>query len=154
MPTTTKLPPFWRLVEDHTDELLRYAARLVGDDAEDVVQEAFLRGLRSYPRLQHADHLRAWLFRITTTTAFDHTGKRREVPVAEVREDATADLVYDDGAFEAIIGELTDANQDALRLRFVDDLAYDEIARRLNCSPDAARRRVSTGIKSLREKLT
>jgi RNA polymerase sigma-70 factor (ECF subfamily) len=153
MPTATNLPPFWRLVEDHSDELLRYAARLVGDDAEDVVQEAFLRGLRSYPRLQHGDHLRAWLFRITTTTAFDHTGKRREVPVADVR-DAAVNLAYDDGTFEAIIGELTDANRDALRLRFVDDLAYDEIARRLGCSSDAARRRVSTGIKSLREKLT
>jgi RNA polymerase sigma-70 factor (ECF subfamily) len=149
----TDLPPFWRLVEDHADELLRYATRLVGDDAEDVVQEAFLRGLRSYPRLQHGDHLRAWLFRITTTTAFDHTGKRREVPVAEVRDEAV-NLAYDDGTFEAIIGELTDANRDALRLRFVDDLAYDEIARRLGCSSDAARRRVSTGIKSLREKLT
>ena len=153
MPKAIKLPPFWRLVEDHSDELLRYASRLVGDDAEDVVQEAFLRGLRSYPRLQHGDHLRAWLFRITTTTAFDHTGKRREVPVAEVREEAV-ELTYDDGTFEAIIGELTDANRDALRLRFVDDLAYDEIANRLGCSSDAARRRVSTGIKSLREKLT
>jgi RNA polymerase sigma-70 factor (ECF subfamily) len=153
MPTATNLPPFWRLVEDHADELLRYATRLVGDDAEDIVQEAFLRGLRSYPRLQHGDHLRAWLFRITTTTAFDHSGKRREVPVAEVRDEAV-NLAYDDGTFEAIIGELTDANRDALRLRFVDDLAYDEIARRLGCSSDAARRRVSTGIKSLREKLT
>ena len=153
MPTATNLPPFWRLVEDHADELLRYATRLVGDDAEDVVQEAFLRGLRSYPRLQHGDHLRAWLFRITTTTAFDHSGKRHEVPVAEVRDEAV-NLAYDDGTFEAIIGELTDANRDALRLRFVDDLAYDEIARRLGCSSDAARRRVSTGIKSLREKLT
>ncbi|MGH2827417.1 MAG: RNA polymerase sigma factor [Actinomycetota bacterium] len=152
MPRTMTLPPFWRLVEDHSDELLRYAKRLVGDDAEDVVQEAFLRGLRSYPRLQHGDHLRAWLFRITTTTAFDHTGKRREVPVAEVREEAV-ELAYDDGTFEAIIGELTDANRDALRLRFVDDLAYAEIAQRLGCSSDAARRRVSTGIKSLREKL-
>jgi RNA polymerase sigma-70 factor (ECF subfamily) len=153
MPTATNLPPFWQLVEDHADELLRYATRLVGDDAEDVVQEAFLRGLRSYPRLQHGDHLRAWLFRITTTTAFDHSGKRRDVPVAEVRDEAV-NLAYDDGTFEAIIGELTDANRDALRLRFVDDLAYDEIARRLGCSSDAARRRVSTGIKSLREKLT
>lgn len=153
MPTVVQLPPFWRLVEDHSDELLHYAKRLVGDDAEDVVQEAFLRGLRSYPRLRHGDHLRAWLFRITTTTAFDHSGKRREVPVAEVRDEAV-ELAYDDGTFEAIIGELTDANRDALRLRFVDDLAYDEIAHRLGCSPDAARRRVSTGIKSLREKLT
>jgi len=151
MPTSA-LPPFWLLVENHADELLRYARRLSGDDAEDIVQEAFLRGLRSYPNLKHGDHLRAWLFRITTTTAFDHSGKR-EVPVAEVRGEAF-EHSFDDGGFESIIEILSDANRDALRLRFVEDLAYDDIARKLGCSTAAARRRVSTAIGSLRERLT
>ena len=71
------LPPFWVLVEAHGGELMKHARRLVGNEAEDVLQEAFLRALRSYPRLGHADHLRAWLYRVTTTTAFDH-GKRKE----------------------------------------------------------------------------
>jgi RNA polymerase sigma-70 factor (ECF subfamily) len=151
MPTTA-LPPFWLLVENHADELLRYARRLSGDDAEDIVQEAFLRGLRSYPNLKHGDHLRAWLFRITTTTAFDHSANRREIPVAEVRGYAF-EHSFDDGAFEAIIESLSDANRDALRLRFVEDLAYEDIARKLGCSAEAARRRVSTAIGSLRERL-
>jgi len=153
MSTTTNLPPFWVLVEDHADELMRYARRLSGDDAEDIVQEAFLRGLRSYPSLKHGDHLRAWLFRITTTTAFDYSSKQREIPVAEVRG-AAVEASYDDGTFESIIESLTDANRDALRLRFVEDLAYDDIARKLGCSAAAARRRVSTAIGSLRERLT
>jgi RNA polymerase sigma-70 factor (ECF subfamily) len=152
MPTTA-LPPFWLLVENHADELLRYARRLSGDDAEDIVQEAFLRGLRSYPNLKHGDHLRAWLFRITTTTAFDHSGNQQEVPVAEVRGEAF-EHSFDDGGFESIIETLSDANRDALRLRFVEDLAYDDIARKLGCSTAAARRRVSTAIGSLRERLT
>ena len=153
MPTTTYLPPFWLLVENHADELLRYARRLSGDDAEDIVQEAFLRGLRSYSSLKHGDHLRAWLFRITTTTAFDHSGQQREVPVAEVRGESF-EHSYDDGAFESIIESLSDSNRDALRLRFVEDLTYDDIARKLGCSAAAARRRVSTAIGSLRERLT
>ena len=151
MPTTA-LPPFWLLVENHADELLRYARRLSGDDAEDIVQEAFLRGLRSYRNLKHGDHLRAWLFRITTTTAFDHSGNQREIPVAEVRGSAF-EHSFNDGAFEAIIESLSEANRDALRLRFVEDLAYEDIARKLGCSAEAARRRVSTAIGSLRERL-
>ena len=48
--------------------------------AEDVLQDALLRALRAYPRLRHADHLRAWLYRVTTTTALDlHRARRREV---------------------------------------------------------------------------
>ena len=63
------LPPFWTLVETHGDELLAHARRLAGESAEDVLQDALLRALRAYPKLRHAEHLRAWLYRVTTTTA-------------------------------------------------------------------------------------
>ena len=74
------LPPFWTLVETHGDELLVHARRLAGDEAEDVLQDALLRALRAYPKLRHADHLRAWLYRVTTSAAMDHhRSRKREV---------------------------------------------------------------------------
>jgi RNA polymerase sigma-70 factor, ECF subfamily len=147
------LPPFWSLVEAHGDELLAHARRLAGPEhAEDVLQDAFLRALRAYPRLRHADHLRAWLYRVTTTTAIDlHRSRRRETPVEEVPPVAVEDA-YDSGAFEALIAPLPDTAQAALRLRFVEDLDYDGIAGRLGCSTDAARQRVSTAVRTLRER--
>src|SRR6185436_7239112 len=79
------LPPFWTLVETHGDELLAHARRLAGDSAEDVLQDALLRALRAYPKLRHAEHLRAWLYRVTTTAAIDaHRSRPREQPVAEL----------------------------------------------------------------------
>ena len=79
------LPPFWSLVEAHGDELLAHARRMTDEQsAEDVLQDALLRALRAYPRLRHADHLRAWLYRVTTTTALDlHRRRRREIPTEE-----------------------------------------------------------------------
>jgi RNA polymerase sigma-70 factor (ECF subfamily) len=147
------LPPFWSLVEAHGDELLAHARRMAGPDhAEDVLQDAFLRALRAYPRLRHADHLRAWLFRVTTTAAIDlHRSRRRELPVEEVPPVAVEDA-YDSGAFEALIAPLPDTARAALRLRFVEDLDYERIAGRLGCSPDAARQRVSTAVRTLRER--
>src|SRR5665809_17420 len=71
--------------------------------AEDVLQDAFLRALRAYPRLRHAEHLRAWLFRVTTTAAIDaHRSRPRELPVAELPAVGVEDD-YDSGAFEALI---------------------------------------------------
>jgi len=147
------LPPFWTLVETHGDELLIHARRLAGDQhAEDVLQDALLRALRAYPRLRHADHLRAWLYRVTTTAAIDaHRARRRELPVEEVPAAAAPDA-YDDGSFEALIAPLPDSAQVALRLRFVEDLDYEGIARQLGCSPVAARQRVSTAVRTLRER--
>src|SRR3954464_13173793 len=121
--TAVALPPFWSLVETHGDELLAHARRLAGDQhAEDVLQDALLRALRAYPRLRHADHLRAWLYRVTTTAAIDaHRARRRELPVDEVPAIAVEDA-YDCGAFEALIAPLPATAQAALRLRFVEDL--------------------------------
>src|SRR5258705_12624260 len=113
------LPPFWSLVEAHGDELLVHARRLAGDEhGEDVRQDALLRALRAYPRLRHADHLRAWLYRVTTSAAMDfHRSRRREVLTDDVEAAAGrirppefsrrtsagefAHDTYDDGAFEA-----------------------------------------------------
>ena len=147
------LPPFWSLVEAHGDELLAHARRMTDEQsAEDVLQDALLRALRAYPRLRHADHLRAWLYRVTTTTALDlHRRRRREVPTEEPPAPAV-EAEYDDGAFESLIAPLAPSAQDALRLRFVDDLDYDRIAAALGTSPQAARQRVSTAVRTLRER--
>ena len=148
-----QLPPFWTLVEAHGDELLAHARRLAGpENAEDVLQDAFLRALRAYPRLRHAEHLRAWLYRVTTTAAIDaHRSRRREVPTDDVPAGSTEDE-YDSGAFEALIASLPETAQAALKLRFVEDLDYEGIAGRLGCSPEAARQRVSTAVRTLRER--
>ena len=148
------LPPFWSLVEAHGDELLAHARRLSGpQQAEDVLQDALLRALRAYPRLEHGDHLRAWLYRVTTTTAIDaHRARRREV-VTDAPPEVADHPVYDDGAFDALIAPLPEGARAALRLRFVDDLDYDAIATALGCSTVAARQRVSTAVRTLRERL-
>jgi len=149
------LPPFWSLVEAHGDELLAHARRMTDDQsAEDVLQDALLRALRAYPRLRHGRHLRAWLYRVTTTTAIDsHRARRREQLTDDVPAPATYDT-YDEGAFEALIAPLPDGARTALRLRFVDDLDYDRIAAELGTSPEAARQRVSTAVRTLRERVT
>ena len=147
------LPPFWSLVDAHGDELLAHARRVAGPEhAEDVVQEALLRALRAYPRLRHADHLRAWLYRVTTNAAVDDLRRRRREEPAADPPAATEDPHEIDG-FEDLIAALPDGTRAVLRLRFVDDLEYGDIAARLSCSEAAARQRVSTAVRTLRERL-
>jgi RNA polymerase sigma-70 factor (ECF subfamily) len=151
---TVALPPFWSLVDAHGDELLAHARRLAGPDhAEDVVQDALLRALRAYPRLRHAEHLRAWLYRITTNAAIDvHRVRRREIPSEDPAAHVSTDPEELDG-FEDLIAGLPDGERTALRLRFVEDLEYDAIAGRLDISPEAARQRVSHAVRTLRKRI-
>jgi RNA polymerase sigma-70 factor, ECF subfamily len=155
MIAVSALPPFATLVDAHGGELLAYARRLAGQDAEDVLQDALLRALRAYGRLTHGEHLRAWLYRITTHAAYDHHARRSRR--GEVLVDAPPDGAppeAPDDAFEALIADLPDGARVALALRFVEDLPYEDIARRLHCSPEAARQRVSSAIRTLRARMT
>ena len=74
--------------------------------------------------------------------------------VGEPPLDAAAPADFgDDGAFEALIAPLPEPARVALHLRFVEDLDHDAIGARLGCSPEAARQRVSTAIRTLRREL-
>ena len=88
------------------------------------------------------DHRRRW-----TSTAPAAARCRRDEPpaVAHLRHLRRRRLRGPDRA------AARDGTRTALRLRFVDDLDYDGIADRLGCSPVAARQRVSTAVRTLRE---
>src|SRR3954470_13360593 len=93
------IPPFERFYVEHRDEVLGYLRRLLGQRAEDAWQETFLRALRAYNRLQHGQHLRAWVFTIATNVAMDELRSKREQPVldepaVELRRDAFRELEH------------------------------------------------------------
>jgi len=152
------LPPFQRLVDDHAIELHRFLVGCVGPDAaEDCLQETFMAALRAYPRLRHADNLRAWLYTIAHRKATDtvRVRSRRPTTVAldgltPAAEPSTAPApLADDGLWSAV-RELPAKQRAAVVHRYVLDLDYRQIAERMGTSEDAARQNVSAGLRRLR----
>jgi RNA polymerase sigma-70 factor (ECF subfamily) len=70
---------FTTIVERHRPELHRHCVRLLGSpaEAEDAVQETFLRAWRSLQSFCNGTSPRAWLYRIATNACFDLLAKRR-----------------------------------------------------------------------------
>src|SRR5216684_7394416 len=64
---------FRSLVERHSRRVFRLAFRMTGNaqDAEDVVQESFLRAYRQLGRFESRAHFGTWLYRITANCAVD-----------------------------------------------------------------------------------
>jgi RNA polymerase sigma-70 factor (ECF subfamily) len=83
---------FRLLVERHGRALYRLAYRMTGTahDAEDVVQDAFLKAYRSIDRFDGRSQVGSWLYRITANCAFDllRERQRRERHIGSV-EDGT-----------------------------------------------------------------
>ncbi len=143
------IPPFEHFYEQHRIEVHRLLRRRLGTDrADDAFQETFLRALRAYRRLEHGEHLRAWVLTIAQNVALD--ALRRSRPSAELVETGIEDSrpAYED------LADLTDGlppkERAAVVLRYGYDLSYDQIASALGSTPDAARQAASTGIRRLR----
>lgn len=145
------VPPFERFYETHKGEVLAFLRRRTGRDrADDLFQETFLRALRAYDRLEHAEHLRAWVLTIAANALAD--AARRDRPAAEPAGEP-ADL-DERPAFEEL-APLTDGlppkERAAVVLRYGYDFDYDAIGAALGSNEQAARQAASAGVRRLRK---
>ncbi|HEY7633822.1 MAG TPA: sigma-70 family RNA polymerase sigma factor [Thermoleophilaceae bacterium] len=148
------LPPFQTFLDQHRETVFRYLVAMIGpSDAEDVFQETFIAALRAYPRLRPDSNLRAWALTIANRKAIDaiRARKRRALPVEEVPEVAVRDGRPEDHEVWAAARDLPATQREALLYRFAADLPYSDVAAALGTSEEAARQRVSEGIRTLRK---
>ena len=150
MEAVATVPPFERFYVEQRDVVLGFLRRRVGGQAaEDAFQETFLRALRAYDRLEHGDHLRAWVLTIAARLVID-SGRRAKPTAGELPE-----LPVEDGRpayaqIEHLADRLPPTERAAVVLRYAYDLAYDDIAVALGSTPEAARQAASSGVRRLR----
>jgi len=157
------LPPFQELLDAHADSVIGFLRGFVGPtDADDCFQETFLAALRAYPRLEHGGELRAWLMTIARHKALDHhrAVARRPRPVAEPPEPSTSNghgsvsEAAEAAELWEVVASLPEGQRSAVALRYAGGLRYREVGVALGCSEEAARRRVSDGLRALRLRST
>jgi RNA polymerase sigma factor (sigma-70 family) len=145
-------------VQVYGREIHAYLWRLLGNsqDAEDCLQETYVRALRSRSGQVRAP--RPWLYAIATNTARSmlRRRRRREDRQVDLDEDLTADPGEDSSIAErvadvrAAVDRLPRRQKEALLLRRYQGMAYDEIGRILECTPAAARANVYQALRKLR----
>ena len=157
------------------DSLYRTALRLtrVPADADDLVQDTYLKAFRSVDRFEPGTNLRAWLFTILHNTARNRArGRARDrVTVDSEAVDEAADSARFAGARAAddpetlllrstltpelqnAVDELPVAFREAVWLRDVEEFSYSEIADMLNIPLGTVMSRISRGRRWLFDRL-
>jgi len=128
---------FRELVERHSRSVFRLAYRMTGNeqDAEDVVQESFLRAYRQLGRFESRANFGTWLYRIVSNCSVDLMRAKQ----------ARHDQVHGDSLDDAVPLERA-----AFTLRHYEGRSIEEISAALNLGTSAAKHSVFRAVKKLR----
>lgn len=120
-------------------------------DAEDAVQDTFIRYFRKAPAFESDEHRKAWLIRVATNRCRDLLRFRARHPQidAEVPDSAVCDCARS-GVLEAL-ASLPEKYRVVLTLYYVEDCRIDEIAGIINRTTSAVKMRLQKGRKLLEE---
>ena len=162
---------FRALVEDHSRAVYRLAHRMTGNatDAEDVVQETFLRAYKQIGRFESRANFATWLHRIAVNCSIDliRARPRREAgrdmadldglgaaPVTTRAVDASPERLMLSVEVQQRIGaamsSLSQMERAAFVLRHFEGHSIDEISRALGLKVNAAKHSVFRAVKKMR----
>ena len=153
---------FEEVYDRHAAQVLAWARARVGEHAADLTAEVFARAWLRRSRFRHEhDSALPWLLGIAKNVLRESLRKQRIEDAARRRlgmpsllsRDAALDAV-DDGrrlseSERRTLASLRQEDRELLRLRVIEERSYRDIAIRLRCTPQAARRRISRLLRQL-----
>ena len=153
---------FGALVSRYYDACWRFAYHMLGEraDADDVVQESFLRAYLAIGRYDERDQFRGWLFRILTNQCRNAITSRSRRTRRFVQDEAAIEsaaapalglqLGVEDAALARALAQLDPLQREALLLKYAEGLEYTEMSRMTGVGESALKMRVKRGSERLR----
>ncbi len=122
------------LAEEQLPRLYAIARRLVGDEAEDAVQDTLLKAFRGFDRLEHSAAAPAWLTTILVNVCRDRGRARARAP-----QEVSIDAVEEFSLFRKIAEEDPFPYSDSLHLDFLEQFGSEDVRAVLARLPDLYR---------------
>lgn len=146
----TRAKAFEILVDSYQKRLYWHIRRIVisHDDADDILQETFIKIFRSIENFRSESSLFSWIYRIATNQALDFLKKRaseRNCSIEDLQYDRSSHLeadVYFEGdeiqrKFQKAIATLPEKQQLVFNMKYFQEMKYEEISEILDTSVGA-----------------
>lgn len=143
------------LVERYQRRFTRFATRLLGnhEDAEEALQDAFLRAYRALARYQDRQRFGPWFYRILVNRCRSMLVQRRRRGLLErdfSREPMSRVAHQPDGDPAWLLRHLPVDQREVFLLRYVEDMSFEDIAALTGVNVSALKMRVKRGLERLR----
>jgi RNA polymerase sigma-70 factor (ECF subfamily) len=159
---------FTEIVDAYYSRCLRFARAMLRnpDDAEDMVQDAFVRLYRALPRYEDRQRFEPWLFQIlgnccrTANTVFQRESARAtddQAALDRVASDDDPSRAAELGWSESVrraLAEVPEYNREIFLLHHIEGFAYEEIERMTGVKQSALKMRVKRAAETLRRHLS
>lgn len=135
------------LLEDYGSNLFRLCLFMLKNekDAEDAIQETFLKYLRKAPAFTDTEHEKAWLFRVASNTCLDLLRYQKRHPMEELDVARYLPTEPKDTEILELLLELPEKYRLVLILHYVEGYRINEIAEIIKKSPSAVKMRLQKG---------
>ncbi len=143
--SATKEAAFTRLVREYQEPLYWLIRRmvLVHDDADDVMQNTFIKAWGAVDSFRGESSLKTWLFRIAINESLNHLSKKKQVLSLDREGGSIANMLasdtYFDGdevqrQFQTAISTLPEKQKLVFNLKYFDEMKYEDMSDLLGTS--------------------
>lgn len=134
---------------------------LVHNDADDILQNTFMKAWRALPMFQGKSKISSWLYRIAVNEALDFVREKKKMEFCEVDEKTDiaarlmADEYFDGNEAEALLQEavalLPEVQRVVFQLKYYEEMKYSEMREILGTSEGALKASYHIAVKKVQE---
>ena len=157
---STKESAFTLLVREYQEPLYWQIRRmvLIHDDADDVLQNTFIKAWSAIDSFRGESRLQTWLFRIAINESLNHLSKKKQVLSLDQDEGSIASMLasdsYFDGdevqrQFQSAIGTLPEKQRLVFNLKYFDEMKYEDMSDLLGTSIGALKASYHHAVKKI-----
>ncbi len=163
---------FEDIVSEYIDAIYAFVFRFVrnADEAEDIVQETFVKAWKKLATFKEDQNFKTWLFIIARNTTYDFLRKKRHIAFSELDteamnfeehikdEELLPDEIFEQKEFEAKIDEaletLSPEYREVIILKQYQDMTFEEIAEIMKKPMNTVKSRYRRGLQKMKDTLS
>ena len=157
---------FSTVVKEHSQEIYRHVRRmvLVHDDADDIVQNTFVKAWMNIDSFQGKSRISTWLYRIAINETLTFLNRNRgtlislDTPEGAIAEQLESDTFFNgdraDAMLQEAIAQLPQKQRLVFNMKYYEEMKYEEISAILDTSVGALKASYHIAVKKIEEYLS